>query len=282
VSVRDHDVYVIDSLHADAVDGVHDKLCRLALFVGAVRDAAAGRITAVVPYLCYGRKDARTKLRDPVSTRYVAMMLEAVGTERIVTMDVHNLAAFENAFRCGTEHLEAARLFAAHFRGRLVGADTVVVSPDPGGVKRAERFRLLLEAALGHPVGSGFLEKHRSEGIVSGGALIGAVRGRAVIVLDDLISTGTTLDRAARACRAAGAAAVFAAATHGLFTGEAGRILSEAPLDQLVVTDTVPPFRLGPKPLGGKLVVLDTAPLLASVIGRLHAGESIAALGEEG
>jgi ribose-phosphate pyrophosphokinase len=281
VTVRDRDVYVIDSLHGDRVDGVHDKLCRLAMFVGALRDAAARRITAVVPYLCYARKDARTKLRDPVATKYVAMMLEAVGTQRIVTLDVHNVAAFENAFRCGTEPIEASRLFAAHFKERVSDREIVVVSPDPGGVKRAERFRLVLEAALGRSVGSGFLEKHRSEGVVSGDALVGVVRGRAAIILDDLISTGTTLARAARACRTAGATAVYAAATHGLFTGEAGRILSDAPLDQVVVTNSVPPFRLEPDPLGGKLAVLDIAPLLASVIGRLQVGGSIAALWEE-
>lgn len=279
--VRDRDVYVLDSLYGDATESVHDKLCRLAFFLGAVRDAAAARVTAVVPYLCYARKDARTRLRDPVNTRYVACMLESVGVHRVVTMEVHNLAAFQNAFRCVTEHLEAHPLLAAHVAARVAGREVAVMAPDPGGVKRAERFRLRLEARLGRPVASGFVEKHRSGGVVTGGTVVGEVDGRAVVLIDDLISTGGTLARAAAGCVARGAAAVLAAATHGLFTGAAGETLGAAPIDEVIVTDTVSPFRLGPGRLGGRLVVLDTAPFLADVIGRLHAGESLAELSGE-
>lgn len=278
VAVRDRDVYILDSLYTDAGESVHDKLCRLVFFLGALRDAAAARLTAVVPYLCYARKDARTKLRDPVNTRYVAQMLESVGVDRVVTMEVHNLAAYQNAFRCVTEHLEAHGLLVDHFATRLAGAEVIVVAPDPGGLKRAERFRTRLEARLGRPVAAGFVEKYRSGGVVSGGAVTGLVEGRAVVIVDDLISTGTTLARAAAGCAARGATAVFAAATHGLFTGRAAEILGTAPIAEVVVTDTISPFRLGPDPLRGRLVVLDTAPLLAGVIGRLHAGESLAEL----
>lgn len=275
VNVRDRDVYVVDSLHGDRAETVHDKLVRLAIFLGALRDAGAGRVTAVVPYLCYARKDARTKSRDPVATRYVAAMLEAVGLDRIVTIDVHNIAAFENAFRRRTEHLEAHDLFVSHFANRLGPADVTVLAPDPGGVKRAERFRTRLEARLGRPVGGALMEKHRSGGVVSGEALVGPVEGKAVIVIDDLISTGGTLARAARAAMERGAAAVSAAATHGLFTGPAAETLGRAGFTEVVVTDTVPPFRLGPAPLSGRLTVLDTAPLLAEVIDQLHRGESL-------
>ena len=107
------------------------------------------RITAAIPYLCYARKDRKTKPRDPVTTRYLAALLEAVGTDRVFTMDVHNLAAYQNAFRCNSDHLEARKLFAAFFAERLEGSEIAVVSPDVGGVKRAERFREALEAATG-------------------------------------------------------------------------------------------------------------------------------------
>lgn len=107
VSVRGHDVYVVQSLHGEPGSSVNDKLCRLLLFIGALKDASAARVCAVTPYLCYSRKDRRSQPRDPVSTRYVATLLEAVGVDRVVTIDIHNIAAFQNAFRCPTEHLEA-------------------------------------------------------------------------------------------------------------------------------------------------------------------------------
>lgn len=115
VCVRGEDVYVIDSLYGDDNETVNDKLCRMAFFTGAVRDAGAERVTAVVPYLCYSRKTRKTKPRDPITTRYVAQILEAVGVNCVVTMDVHNLAAFHNAFRIPTIHLEAAWAFSNYF-----------------------------------------------------------------------------------------------------------------------------------------------------------------------
>src|SRR5512135_309301 len=141
VIVRDRDVYVLQSLHSDPAQSVNDKLVRLLLFLGALRDASAARVTAVVPYLAYARKDRKSKSRDPVSTRYVAQLFEAVGADCVVTLDVHNLAAFQNAFRCRSENLEANPLFVSHFATRLAEADVVVVSPDAGGIKRAEDFR---------------------------------------------------------------------------------------------------------------------------------------------
>jgi ribose-phosphate pyrophosphokinase len=115
VSVRGRDVFVVHSLHGDEQQNVNDKLCRLLFFLGALRDASAARVTALIPYLCYARKDRKSKARDPVTTRYVAGLFEAMGVDRIVTIDVHNLAAFQNAFRLRTEHLEAKNLFVAHF-----------------------------------------------------------------------------------------------------------------------------------------------------------------------
>jgi len=276
-SVRGRDVYVVHTLYADERNSVNDKLVRLLFFVGALRDASADRITAVVPYLCYARKDRRSKPRDPISTRYVASLLEAVGADRVVTLDVHNLAAYQNAFRIRAEHLEARNLFADCL-GPMVGAeDAAVVSPDIGGVKRAEAFREALERRLGRPLGRAFMEKSRSEGVVSGDTLVGDVSGRTVIIIDDLISSGTTLARAVAACRAQGARRIFAAASHGLFTVKAGELLGNPVLEQLVVTDTVPPFRLGAA-AREKLRIVSVAPLFAEAIRRIHAGGSLVEL----
>jgi ribose-phosphate pyrophosphokinase len=280
-SVRGKDVFVVHGLYADHRESVNDKLCRLLFFLGACRDAAAGRLTAVVPYLCYARKDRRTKSRDPVTTRYVAGLFEAVGTDGIVTMDVHNLAAYQNAFRRGAEHLEARGLFVRHFADRLGDAPLAVVSPDVGGVKRAEAFRRSLAERLERPIASGFMEKARSSGVVSGEALVGEVAGRAVILLDDMIGTGTTMSRAASACREAGATACFAAATHGLFLEGAHTVVGDSALDGVVVTDTVPPFRLAPELVAEKVTVLDGAGLFAEAIRRMHVNGSIVELLEQ-
>lgn len=280
VNVRNRDVFVVHSLYSDPKASVNDKLCRLLFFIGALRDASAATVTAVVPYLCYARKDRKTQPRDPVTTRYVAELFDAVGTDRILTLDVHNLMAYQNAFRANTDHLEATRLFVDHFAGIVGNSEVTVVSPDPGGVKRAERFQSALSRRLGRPIGSAFVEKYRALGVVSGEALIGDVNDRVAIILDDLISTGGTLVRSGKACRAHGAARVYAAATHGLFVGKTEALLGEGAFDQLVVTDTVPPFRLPQEALGSKVVVLDTAPFVAEAIRRIQTGESLVELME--
>ncbi|MGA2392042.1 MAG: ribose-phosphate pyrophosphokinase [Candidatus Lustribacter sp.] len=275
VNVRNKDVFVVHSLYSDVKASVNDKLCRLLFFLGALRDASAGSVTAIVPYLCYARKDRKTQPRDPVTTHYVAELFDAVGIDRIVTMDVHNLMAYQNAFRARTDHLEATKLFVDYFASVVGSSEITVVSPDTGGVKRAERFQSALSRRLGRPIGAAFVEKYRAGGIVSGGALIGEVKDRIAIILDDLISTGGTLARSAKACRAHGATRVYAAATHGLFVGKPETLLGETALDQLVVTDTVPPFRLPVEAIGAKVIVLETAPLVAEAIRRIHTGGSL-------
>jgi ribose-phosphate pyrophosphokinase len=271
-------VFVVHSLYGDADQSPNDKLCKLLFFIGALRDASAARVTAVVPYLAYGRKDRQTQPRDPVTTRYVAMLLEAAGADRILSIDVHNLAAFQNAFRCPADHLEARPLLARHFAGVLGDEPVVVLSPDVGGMKRAEAFRETLAGALGRDLELGFMEKKRAHGKVSGETLFAQVEGRAVAIIDDLISTGTTMGQAARACLDQGATRVFAAATHGLFVGGAHEVVATPSLAKTVVTDTVPPFRLAPDLVAQKLVVMSVAPLFADAIKAIHGGGSIVAL----
>ncbi|WP_020159829.1 ribose-phosphate diphosphokinase [Methylobacter marinus] len=277
-SVRGCDVFVIQSLYSEPGKSVNDKLCRLLFFIGALKDASARTVTAVLPYLGYARKDRKTKTRDPVTTRYMAQLLEAVGTDRVLTLDVHNLAAFQNAFRCHTDHLEAKKLFVEHFAARMTDAELVVVSPDVGGVKRAELFRDALSQRLSRPAGSAFMEKQRSAGIVSGEALVGDVNGKTAIIIDDMISTGGTIARTAHACRDRGAQSVHAAASHGLFVGKADQVAADPALDSLVVTNTLPPFRLDPELARSRLTVLDVSPLLADAIWHIHNSGSLVEL----
>jgi ribose-phosphate pyrophosphokinase len=198
------DVYIVHSLHGGPKESPNDKLCKLLFFVGALKDAGAVRVTAVAPYLCYARKDRRTKPQDPVTIRYVAAMFEAAGVDAVVTLEVHNEAAFDNAFRCPSVALSTTPLLIERIRELAAGRPICVVSPDLGGGKRADLLREALEKTLGRPVGKAFVEKHRSSGVVSGDLFAGEAADALCIVIDDLVSTGGTLVRAARASRAAG------------------------------------------------------------------------------
>ncbi|MDH3661382.1 MAG: ribose-phosphate diphosphokinase [Alphaproteobacteria bacterium] len=274
-SVRGADVFVIQSLYGKPDDSVNDKLCRLLFFVGALRDASADRVTVLAPYLCYARKDRKTQTRDPVTTRYVASLFEAVGVDCVVTIDVHNLAAYQNAFRCRTEHLEARPLFAGHVAAICVGDDLVVLSPDVGGMKRAETFRRSLERLIDRPIGIGFMEKRLALGEVSGERLYAEVDRKIVVMIDDIIGSGITMERAARACLVAGAVRVVAAATHGLFVGRASEVIGGNALASTLIADSVPPFRLDTATVKAKITVLSAAPLFGDAIRALHDGGSI-------
>ena len=278
-NVRGRDVYVIHSLYGDPAQSVNDKVVRLLFFVGALKDASAGRVTAVLPYLCYARKDRRTKPRDPLSLRYLASALEAVGADHVVTLDVHNVAAYENAFRIPADHLEAKKLFVEHFAPLLGAAPVAVVSPDVGGMKRADAFCASLERGLGRTVSRAYLEKRRSDGLISGDMMLaGDVSERHAIIIDDLVSSGATLSRAVTACKAHGASRTYAAASHALFTAQANELLANPALEAIVVTDTVPPFQLEPAAAARKLSVMSCAPLFAEAIRRMNGGGSIAGL----
>lgn len=277
-NVRGEDVYVVQSLHGGPEQSPNDKLCRLLFFLATMKENGADRVTAIIPYLAYARKDRQTKSRDPVTTRYVAQLLEATGTNRVVTLDVHNIVAFQNAFRCETVHLDTRRLFANHAANLARNDPITVLSPDPGGVKRAQLFRETLEHVMGRPAGNAFMEKRRSAGVVSGELLVGDVGGTTVLIIDDLIGTGGTMARAAQACQLNGARAVYAFAAHGLFTGNAASALRDPALARTFVTDTVPPFRIDKALAGARIETVSAAPLFAEAIRALHNGGSINAL----
>lgn len=287
------DACVIASLHGDAHFTPQDKLVRLLVVVATLRDHGAARVTALLPYLAYARKDVRTQPFDPLTSRLLAQWLEASGCDRVIALEAHNPAAFENAHRIPTVHVDAWHAFddavaapaawsvdpAAPVDQSASGAapaaahpdrarPLVVASPDPGGVKRALRWREHLETRLARPVGFAMVDKRRSLGLVSGGRLVaGDVQGARVLLLDDLVATGHTLAAAAHALHHAGAAEVEAFAAHGLFTGDADAVLSACGLRRLVVTDSVPAFRLPPSAaFASRLQVVSAAPLLARAL----------------
>lgn len=278
-SVRDREVTIIQTLAASDGAPIAERLVRLLFLIAGLRDAGAARRIACVPYLAYARKDRRTQPRDPVNTRYVAQLLEAAGLDRLIALDVHNPAALDNAFRIPVDHLSALPLFAAHLAQRLAGRPLAVASPDAGGIKRAQLFREQLSERVGTPVEMAFVEKRRVGDTVSGGMFTGEVAGRNVVVLDDLCASGGTLVRAAAACRAAGAGAVFAAVTHAPMRAGLERLLAEPAINGVLITDSVgESFHDLAASGAGKLEVVSIAPLFGEALRRLRTREPLAPL----
>lgn len=279
-SVRGKTVFVLQSLAGTNETPTCDRLVRLLFLVQGLRDAGAQPI-AVIPYLAFARKDRRTQLRDPVNSRYVAELLEVAGVRRVIGLDVHNAAAFDNAFRVPTDHLSALPMMVDHFARTLEGGAAIsVVSPDVGGIKRAQILRERLAARIGRDVDLAFIEKRRANEVVSGGRLAGEVAGREVIVIDDLCATGGTLIRAARACRHAGAASVRVAVTHVPLAAGLEALFSVEEITCAVITDSVATAYLSTQAAAhpGKLSVLSVAPLFGQALRRMVRGEAVAPL----
>jgi ribose-phosphate pyrophosphokinase len=218
------------------------------------------------------RKDQQTKPRDPVTSRYVAQLFEAVGTDMVVTLDVHNVAAFQNAFRRGSTLLSMLPGFVGRIEQLCGDGPVVLLSPDSGGMRRVHALRDAYVAATGKQVGLAMMEKRRSNDLITGDLFAGDVDGADVFIFDDIIASGATMVRAARQSRERGARRVHAIATHGLLTS-ASEVLCAPEIDSVLVSDSVVlPFEPGDF---GKLEVVSCAPLLAEAIQRLHAGGSI-------
>jgi ribose-phosphate pyrophosphokinase len=263
-NVRGSDVFVVQSL----CPPIHHHIWELLLMLDAMKRASARRITAVVPYYAYARQERKTAGREPISARVLADVISTAGADRLLTMDLH-APAIEGFFDIPVDHLRAVKLQADYFRGLGV-ADAVVVSPDVGGVARANDFR----QRLGLPLA--IIAKHRPRpDLTEIVEMVGDVRGRPTIVLDDMISTGSTIVEAAHVLRERGATAVYACATHGVFATGALAGLLDAPIERWIVTNTVPqPAEEG----AAALQVLSVAPLLAESIQRIHDNLSVSGL----
>jgi ribose-phosphate pyrophosphokinase len=261
------DCVVVQSLHGESDTSGDDKLLRLLMFVAALRDHGARRVIAAVPYLAYARKDRRTQPFDPVSIRVVAQLFEAVQCDALITLDVHNVAAFDSAFRLRAVNLSPNAVFNAVATDFAADGPLAVASPDVGGIKRAQLWREELEAMLGRPLGQVFVDKRRAAGVVSGGNVVtGEVSGATVLIIDDLIATFGTIDRAANSLIKAGARRVFAFAAHGLFVSPAADVVERSAVERVFVTDTVPLFRLDGRAARERVDVLPCASLFADAI----------------
>jgi len=285
VNVRRCSVFVIASLYTDQTETVNDKLAKLKYFVGALKDAAAEKVIAICPYFCYARSDRKVRSREAVITKYIAQELEAVGTDRIITLDVHNLQAYQNAFRtCHSDNLEAKIDFANYFGSQLAEVhprNISILSPDAGGMSRCNWFRQALMKRLGPEIGIAFLDKSHDENDSSkksGDKIVGDV-APIMIIYDDMIASAGTSKLAADACLAYGAEQIWLVATHGLFVGKANERLDLPHIHKIVITDTVKPWRLSEKLLT-KTEIVPTASRVAEAIRRTYTGESLSSMFE--
>ncbi|PQO23297.1 ribose-phosphate pyrophosphokinase [Rhodobacteraceae bacterium WD3A24] len=277
VSLRGEDVYVVHSLNGEPGITANDKLMKLLFFIAACKENGAASVTAITPYLAYARKDRQTKSRDPVTTRYVAQLFESSGADCVMVLQVHNIAAFQNAYRCRTVHLDTLRLFTPIIRELAAGRPVTIFSPDGGGIKRAQLLKETHEAETGESVGFGFQEKRRSRGVVSGTLFAGDVKDASVFIFDDMIGSGGTMLRAAQACRDNGAAHVHALAAHGLFGAGSDDFFASEAFDSVVVTDSVR-SAVQAQTRASKLRVVPVAPLIAQAIRCLRGNGSLSDL----
>ncbi|KZT56555.1 ribose-phosphate pyrophosphokinase 2 [Calocera cornea HHB12733] len=269
-SVRDEDVFIIQS----SCPGVNDHFMELLILIHACKIASASRITAVIPCFPYQRQDKKDKSRLPITAKLVANMLTVAGADHIITMDLH-ASQIQGFFDIPVDNLFTEPIFLRYIKHQIEGwQHAIVVSPDPGGAKRAaglaDKLQLDLAMINRKRTQSGVIEPERME------ILVGDVRGKVCILVDDMIDSGHTLTLATNELVEKGAKAVYALVSHGLLADADLTQLGELPLERLVVTNTVD--QQGHRLPDGKLVVLDVAATVAESIRRLHNGESISLL----
>ncbi|MBS3975726.1 MAG: ribose-phosphate pyrophosphokinase [Syntrophomonadaceae bacterium] len=263
-SVRGADVFIIQP----TCYPVNDNLMELLIMIDGMRRASARRITAVIPYYGYARQERKTRARDPISAKLVANLITAAGVRRVVAMDLH-AGAIQGFFDIPVDHLVVVPILAEYFK--LKGLeDLVVVSPDIGGVTRARDLGERLHAQIA------IIDKRRPAPNVSEIMhIIGDVKGKNVVMTDDIIDTAGTVANGAAALMERGAREVYACCTHPVLSGPAFQNLAEAPIKELVVTNTIP---IPPEKMSPQIKVLSVAPLLGEAIIRIHKDMSVSKL----
>lgn len=265
-NVRGVDVYVIQSTCAP----VNDRLMELLVMVDALKRASAGSITAVIPYYGYARQDRKAAPRTPITAKLVADLLSASGVNRVVAMDLH-ASQIQGFFNVPFDHLYAMPVFLEHLKPRFADERPVFVSPDAGGVERTRAYAKRMQADLA------IIDKRRPKANVSEIMnIIGSIEDRDCILLDDIIDTAGTLTGAARALKEHGARRVYAAATHPVLSGPAIERIIESPLEEVIVTDTIPLSSAAEE--SGKFTVLSVDRVLGEAIKRIHHSDSVSSL----
>jgi ribose-phosphate pyrophosphokinase len=267
-NVRGNDAFIVQSTCQDA----NVNLMELLITIDALKRASAGSITAVIPYYGYARQDRKVASRSPISAKLVADLLEAAGATRVVSMDMH-AGQIQGFFNIPFDHLYGAPILLGDMKQRFGATpdEVVIVSPDAGGVERARAYSKRLGTALG------IVDKRRLKANVAEVMnVIGDVHGKTAILLDDMIDTAGTLTQAANALMDKGAKRVFAYATHPVLSGPAVDRIQKSPIEEVVVTDTIP---LSAAAAGcRKIRPLSVAPLLAEAIKRIHGADSLSSL----
>ena len=268
-SVRGAEVFIVQPTCANVETGitVNDALMELLVMIDAAVGASAHRVIAVIPWYGYSRQDKKSALREPITARLVAQLLETAGIDRMLTVDLH-AGQVQGFFRKPVDHMTALLLISDYFRG-LELDDLVVVAPDVGRVKLNHVFAEMVGADLA------LMTKERpAQQVAEVGYLIGDVRGKTAVILDDIIDTAGTLTAAAQTVLDEGAARVFAACTHPVLSGPAYERLANSAFEKVVVTDTIP-LRSGAP---DNVVVLSCARLLADTIRQIFTGGSVSAV----
>ncbi len=265
-NIRGMDVFIIQPTSRP----VDEHLLELCIMIDAFRRSSAARITAVIPYYGYARQDRKDKPRVPISAKLVANLLSAAGANRILTMDLHK-AQIQGFFDIPTDHLFAAPVIIDYLSRQNYGKLTIV-SPDAGGAERARAYAKRLGAELA------IIDKRRSSetGAAEVMHVIGDIRGRTCIIQDDIIDTAGTIQKAAVALHDAGAERVIACAVHGVLSGPAIDRIENAPLERMVVTNTIPLD--GERSRCKKITVLSVARLLGQAIRSIHEETSVSSL----
>jgi ribose-phosphate pyrophosphokinase len=265
-NVRGVDVYVVQS----TCTPVNDHLMELLVMVDALKRASAASITAVLPYYGYARQDRKASPRTPITAKLIADLLAAAGISRVVSVDLH-AGQIQGFFNVPFDHLFANKVFLDYLRSKFAAELPVLVSPDAGGVERTRAYAKRMDADLA------IIDKRREKANVSEVMnIIGDVRDRDCVIVDDMIDTAGTLCNAAKALKDQGARRVFAAATHAVLSGPAIERIKNSALEEVVVTDTIP---LKPDAVAsGKFKVLTVAPLLGEAIKRIHQSDSVSSL----
>ena len=265
-NVRGRDIYVVQS----TCSPTNNNLMELLIMIDALKRASSATITAVIPYYGYARQDRKVAPRTPITSKLVADLITTAGADRVVTIDLH-AGQIQGFFNIPVDNLYAAPVILEHLKKHFADGDAVMVSPDAGGTERARAFAKRLGCTLA------VIDKRRTgPNVAEVMHLIGDVKGKAAIILDDMIDTAGTLTQAARALKEHGARSIHACATHGVLSGPAIDRINESPIEEVLITDTIP---LGEKAgLTGKVKVLSVAELLAEAIRRIHEDESVSSL----
>jgi ribose-phosphate pyrophosphokinase len=263
-SVRGMDVFVIQSICAP----VNNNLMELLILIDALKWASAERITAVLPYYGYARQDRKVSPRAPISAKLVADLITAAGASRVLTVDLH-AGQIQGFFNIPVDHLFAAPVLLEHLK--KLKNDVVIVSPDAGGVERARAYAKRLNSSLA------IIDKRREAPNVSQVMnIIGDVKGYVAVLVDDLVDTGGSLVRAAYALMENGAKAVYACCTHPVLSGRAIEVIAESPIQEMIVTDTIPLREEAKK--SSKIKVFSVSGILADAIQRIYKDESVSSL----